>query len=83
LFSPENGLLAILVFMSDRSIGMTFVLTSVSGFLATRAGMKLTREKRKKLIEKKEKNFREERPASRVKVLAVSPMISLIYSLAC
>ncbi|MFT6094712.1 MAG: signal transduction histidine kinase [Pseudohongiellaceae bacterium] len=65
LFSPENELLGILVFMSDRPIEMTSVFTSVFEFLATRAGMELTREELKnKLIEKKERDFREERLAS-------------------
>jgi len=49
LFSPENGLLAILVFMSDRPIEVTFVFMCVFEFLATRAGMKVTREKLKKI----------------------------------
>jgi signal transduction histidine kinase len=65
LFSPENELLGILVFMSDRPIETTSVFTSVFEFMATRAGMELTREELKnRLIEKKEKDFREERLAS-------------------
>jgi signal transduction histidine kinase len=62
LFSPEKELLGLLAFMSDRPIEMTSMFTSVFEFLATRAGMELTREELKnRLIEKKEKDFLEER----------------------
>ena len=58
LFSTKNELLGLLVLMSDRPIEMASVFTSVFEFLATRAGMKLTREELKnRLIEKKEKYF--------------------------
>jgi len=48
LFSPESELLGILAFMSDRPIEITAVFTSVFEFLATCAGMELTREELKK-----------------------------------
>lgn len=65
LLSTENELLGLLVFMSDRPIEMTEVFTSVFEFLATRAGMELTREELKnREIAKKEKDFREKRLAS-------------------
>ena len=58
LFGTKNELLGLLVLMSDQPIEMASVFTSVFEFLATRAGMKLTREELKnRLIEKKEKDF--------------------------
>lgn len=65
LHGIENELLGLLVFMSDRPIEITTVFTSVFEFLATRVSMELTREELKiRLIEEKEKDFREERLAS-------------------
>lgn len=65
LLSPDNQMLGIVAFMSNRSIVLSENFISVFEFLASRAGMELAREGLKnKLIEKEGKAFQEKRLAS-------------------